>query len=201
VLRLRRTLGTETVAGDRVGYSIRLDADDLDAAVFERLLRTARDDGDPASFRAALQLWRGDALDGIDSPLVRHGATVWDERRMAAIEDWVEAESVAGNDRVLVAELAGLVQRFPLRERLRGQLMTALHRTGRRADALAEYRLARKVLIDELGIEPGPELRAVHDRILAGPDPPAAVRQVSDAPPPPNSQSASTSKPDSGSDS
>jgi tetratricopeptide (TPR) repeat protein len=95
---------------------------------------------------------------------------------MVAIEDWADLELAAGRERDLLAELAGLVERFPLRERLRGQLMVALFRSGRQADALAEYRRAQVVLREELGLDPGRELQEVHRRILAGDQSGAAGR-------------------------
>lgn len=183
VVRLRRALTADTVLTDRAGYGIRLDAAELDATEFDRRLAVARAARDPGRFREALALWRGDALAGIDSPMVRNEAAVLDERHAVAIEDWISAELDAGGERIMIAELTGLVERFPLRERLRGQLMTALSRAGRQADALAEYRRARRVLTEELGIEPGNALRALHEQILLGDPLPASAAPVSAAPP------------------
>ncbi|MGX6603664.1 BTAD domain-containing putative transcriptional regulator [Micromonosporaceae bacterium Da 78-11] len=173
VSRLRRTLPAGTILTDPAGYGIRIaPGDDLDAAEFARLVSAARaaDDSEQArrDYRRALDLWRGPALVEIDSPGVRLAAAVLDEQLAVATEDWVDLELAAGHERDLLGELAGLVERFPLRERLRGQLMTSLHRSGRQADALAEYARARSVLHEELGIEPGAELQDLHRQLLAG---------------------------------
>lgn len=173
VSRLRRALLADVIITDPGGYGLRAGDDDLDAAVFTRLSTRARSiverDPDEARrlFRAALALWRGPALAGIDSRPVRHAAAMLDEQHAVAIEDWVDLELTGGRERDLIAELAGLVERFPLRERLRGQLMLALYRAGRRADALAEYRRVRQLLREELGVDPGPQLQDLHQRILA----------------------------------
>ncbi|GIF24112.1 DNA-binding SARP family transcriptional activator/tetratricopeptide (TPR) repeat protein [Actinoplanes tereljensis] len=170
VSRLRRQLPPDAIVSDPAGYRLCCDPDDLDAAVFTRLV------SDPARLREALDLWRGPALGEIDSPAVHRQVAVLDEMRAVAIEDWADLELSAGRERALLGELAGLVERYPLRERLRGQLMTALHRSGRQADALAEYRRGDRVLRDELGIEPGRELRELHDRILGGDTPEGRAR-------------------------
>jgi DNA-binding SARP family transcriptional activator/tetratricopeptide (TPR) repeat protein len=189
VSRLRRILPPGAITTDPAGYGLSLGPDDLDAEVFGRLITSARatTDEDRARqlYQQALDLWRGSALAGTESDAVRHAAAVLDEKRAVAIEDWAETElSVNGARELtagLTAELAALVERFPLRERLRGQLMLSLHRSGRQADALAEYRRARQLLRDELGIEPSPELQELHRRLLAGeeaaaPSPAASVR-------------------------
>jgi DNA-binding SARP family transcriptional activator len=185
VSRLRQALPTDTVMTDPAGYGIQIGQDDLDASVFTQLIDAARAsaDADPEEarrlFRAALDLWRGPALAGIGSRLVRQSAAVLDEQRAVATEEWVDLELAAGRDRELVGELARLVESHPLRERLRAQLMLALHRAGRQADALAEYRRVRQVLSDELGIEPGMQLRDLHKRILTGRCAAARVRRRS----------------------
>jgi DNA-binding SARP family transcriptional activator/tetratricopeptide (TPR) repeat protein len=118
------------------------------------------------AFRAAEALWRGPALGGARSNALLPEALRLDEQRLAAIEGRVAAELALGADKELVGELAMLVEQFPTRESLRGHLMLALHRASRTADALAVYRQGRDVLIDELGIEPGAELCALHESIL-----------------------------------
>jgi DNA-binding SARP family transcriptional activator/tetratricopeptide (TPR) repeat protein len=172
VSRLRRALPPGAILTDPAGYGIRIGRDDLDAAVFTRLTAAARavtgPDRSREYFRQALDLWRGAALVGIDNRAVRQAAGVLDEQRAVATEDWVDLELSGGRDRDLLAELTGLVERFPLRERLRAQLMLALYRVGRQADALAEYRRARDLFANELGIEPGAALRTMHQRILTG---------------------------------
>jgi DNA-binding SARP family transcriptional activator len=179
VSRLRRTLSAAGVAGDLrthpAGYQFDVDPADLDAAEFDRLVAEARaavDRDDPADasrrYGAALALWRGPALAGIGSRVVRAAAAALDEKRFTAVEERVDVELRLGHERELIGELTGLVQRHPLRERLRGQLMTALSRAGRRADALAVFREGRQVLAADLGIEPGPPLQELHRRILLG---------------------------------
>ncbi|MEJ3743074.1 BTAD domain-containing putative transcriptional regulator [Actinomycetes bacterium KLBMP 9797] len=191
VSRLRRALaaalGVDVIATDPAGYTARLDADDLDASVFTRLTARARaaagdDRLDEARemYRQALALWRGPALEGIPSRLVRQAAAALDEQHTVVIEECVDVELGLGRERELLAELTDLAQRYPLRERLRTQLMLALYRAGRQADALAVYRDARRVLAAELGIEPGPALRDMHQRILAG-----DIAAVAEPPPQP----------------
>ncbi|MFC3992206.1 AfsR/SARP family transcriptional regulator [Actinoplanes siamensis] len=166
ISRLRRILQPGVILTDRAGYGIRVGPDELDAEVFARSVERARAGGDRAAFRAALGLWRGPACAELDAPAIRQAAAVLDERFGLAVEDWAELELAAGNERELAGELSAYVERFPLRERLRGQLMLALARSGRQADALAEFRKARRLLADELGIEPGEELQGRHREIL-----------------------------------
>ncbi|GGK82219.1 AfsR/SARP family transcriptional regulator [Mangrovihabitans endophyticus] len=174
ISRLRRLLPADMIATDPAGYAVTVPGADLDAAVFARLTAEARatagSDGDKAAamFREALALWRGPALTGLDTPAVRQSAGVLDEQRAAAMEDWIDLELEAGGTRELAADLAGMVERYPLRERLRAQLMTCLCQIGRQAEALAEYRRVCTLLRDELGIEPGPALQDLHRRILSG---------------------------------
>lgn len=173
VSRLRRALPAGAIITDPAGYGIRVGDDDLDALRFTHLTAEARAQAEVAPddarrrFRTALQLWRGPALAGIDAVAVRQGAAVLDEQRATAIEDWVDLELSGGRERDLIAELVGLVERFPFRERLRGQLMTALYRAGRKAEALAEYRQVCAVLGDQLGMEPGPQLQDLYRRMAA----------------------------------
>ncbi|MFI5932533.1 BTAD domain-containing putative transcriptional regulator [Actinoplanes sp. NPDC051494] len=173
VSRLRRQLPPGVIRTDPAGYRLVIGPEELDAETFTRLSDRARFAGvapeDGAKlFREALALWRGPALSGIETAAVRRLAAVLDERRGAAAEDWIDLELAAGHEREIVAELTGLVERYPLRERLRGQLMLTLHRLHRPADALAEFRRARRLLGGELGMEPGPELQDLHRRILTG---------------------------------
>lgn len=170
VFRLRRALPPDVIFTDRAGYGIRVGPDELDAAVFIRRVEAARSAADPGTalraYREALDLWRGPACAEIDAPPVREAAAMLDEQYTAAVEDWVDLELDGGHARELLASLTALVQRFPLRERLRGQLMLALYRSGRQGDALIEFRRARQVLREELGIEPGTDLRNLHREIL-----------------------------------
>jgi predicted ATPase/DNA-binding SARP family transcriptional activator len=176
VSKLRRRLGDAGVLVTRApGYLLDVRPEDVDALRFEQLLagaaRLAADD-DPAgassAYDEALGLWRGEAL--TDLPLNDVVAPLrarLDERRLTAVEDRVEVELALGHHAEQVAELDALVADEPLRERRWGQLMLALYRSGRQADALRAFRRAQETLVEELGIEPGPELRALEGRILA----------------------------------
>nr|CEL18393.1 putative regulatory protein (AfsR-like protein) [Kibdelosporangium sp. MJ126-NF4]CTQ97876.1 putative regulatory protein (AfsR-like protein) [Kibdelosporangium sp. MJ126-NF4] len=180
VWRLRRAFaaagaGSGLIETTPSGYSLRLAADKIDTGVFETWVREARaiaDAGDHveaiAVYRRALRLVRGPVLAEVDSLIVRSAAAKWDERVLSVLEDCVELELASGMDSQLVDELTALVERNPLRERLRWQLMLALHRSDRRADALAVYREGRAVMVGELGVEPGRKLRELHHRILNG---------------------------------
>jgi DNA-binding SARP family transcriptional activator len=157
------------------GYLLQVDPDQLDLHRFRRLLdegRGALDSGEPATavrlLHEALSLWRGPVL----ADVVAAGAA-WpelvgiDEERVAALEVRLEADLTLGRHPDLIGELEGLVQVHPLREHLHGQLMLALYRSGRQADALAAYRAARRILVDELGIEPSLRLQRLEQAILA----------------------------------
>ncbi|MGW4943883.1 BTAD domain-containing putative transcriptional regulator [Actinoplanes sp. NPDC004185] len=172
VSRLRRTLPPDLILTDPAGYGISTDGAALDATEFARLVTAAGAAGEPDDarklLREALDLWRGPVLAGIDSRMIRRQAAVLDEQYAMVLEDRIDLDLAGGHDRDLVAELTGLVERFPLRERLRTQLMLALHRAGSQAGALAEYRRFRELLRDELGIEPGVALQEVHRKILLG---------------------------------
>lgn len=154
-------------------YVVRVRDDELDGHRFERLAREARrlrKDGQIAEavtrYREALALWRGPALEGIQSRLVQAAASRLDEDRIAANEDCVDLELDLGRHHELVGELSALVEEHPLRERLRGQLMLALYRSGRQAEALQAYRRARQTMIEELGIEPNERLQQLEHAIL-----------------------------------
>jgi DNA-binding SARP family transcriptional activator len=155
------------------GYRLELGAEDIDTSQFTRLVATAEEaagHGDTADavagLHAALALWRGPALAGLDSELVRRGATALDERRLTAIEERIRLDLQLGQHQQLVSELHALVGEHPLRERLHELLMIALYRSGRPAEALTAYRHARDVLIEEIGVEPGQELRDLELAIL-----------------------------------
>ncbi|GAA1298487.1 hypothetical protein GCM10009634_55070 [Saccharothrix xinjiangensis] len=164
------------------GYLLRVADGELDAQVFARLTGEAESlvrAGDPRAaaelLRQALGLWRGPALGGATGGVLRARAARLDEDRVAVLETSLELELGSGRHRQLVGEIGSLVAQHPLRERLRGQLMLALYRSGRQAEALEVYRAGRDVLIEELGLEPGDELRRLESAILAG-DPALAVR-------------------------
>ncbi|MFC6082404.1 AfsR/SARP family transcriptional regulator [Sphaerisporangium aureirubrum] len=149
------------------------DGDELDVRRFEALTAQARRDrdaGDPESavrgYREALALWRGEAMEGIESRPVRSAASRLAEHRITTNEDCLQLELDLGRHHELVGELTALVAEHPLRERLRGQLMLALYRSGRQADALRVYRLARETLVEELGIEPNEQLQRLEYAIL-----------------------------------
>jgi DNA-binding SARP family transcriptional activator len=174
VSRLRKTLGDDIVLTRRPGYVLQVGPEQVDAARFERLLAEgtealATGDGDSAAARLdeALALWRGPALsDFAYEPFAQAEIARLEELRLEAEEERIEAEMALGNDAELVAELEMLVASAPLREHRRAQLMLALYRSGRQADALSAYQEARRAFV-ELGIEPGPELRELQRSILA----------------------------------
>jgi WD40 repeat protein/DNA-binding SARP family transcriptional activator len=183
VKRLRRALepGRARGAAGQVlvtrepGYLLRVAPGALDAARFEELTAQARralDSGAAGTaaslLREALGLWRGQAFEEfLDSDVAVAESDRLAELRLVALEDRVEADLRLGRHRELVAELEGLVKEQPLRERLWAQLLLALYRSGRQADALLAYQQARSVLVEELGIDPGTELRRLHAAVLA----------------------------------
>jgi DNA-binding SARP family transcriptional activator len=155
------------------GYRLELGADDVDTSRFDSLVATAKEAEDAgrtadavAGLHAALALWRGPALGGIDSELIRRGATALEERRLAVVEERVRLDLRLGQHQQLVAELRALIGEHPLRERLYELLMVALYRSGRPAEALTAYRHAREVLVEEIGVEPGPQLRKLERAVL-----------------------------------
>ena len=173
VSQLRRSLGADSIATRPPGYSLQLDADDLDARRFERLAaeghrRLEEDPGGAGqTLMEALGLWRGRALaDFAYEDFAQREITRLDELRLGAIEDRMDADLATGRATELVPELEPLVSAHPLRERLRGQLMLALYRSGRQADALEAYRSGRRLLDQELGLKPNDELQRLEKAIL-----------------------------------
>ena len=156
------------------GYILRIEPDELDADRFERLLsegRRARQADDPetvaATLRRALDLWRGPALvDFAYDPFAQAEIARLEELRMDAIEERIEADLDLGGAGELVGELEPLIRDNPLRERVRGQLMLALYRSGRQADALEVYRQTSQILRDELGLAPSRGLQQLQTAIL-----------------------------------
>jgi DNA-binding SARP family transcriptional activator/tetratricopeptide (TPR) repeat protein len=149
------------------GYVLRTDR--IDVVEFDRRVAQARDRrADQAAaaseLRAALAMWRGPALGGLPGLTVE--ATRLEERRLHALEERIAADLSLGRHSDLISEVAVLVAEHPLRERFRGQLMLALHQAGRRFEALDAYQDARRTLIEELGLEPGPELRRIQQAVL-----------------------------------
>ncbi len=166
------------------GYALELGASEVDSLRFAGQLTAAKEQIDAGravdavrTLRAALALWSGAALVGVQSELVRRGATALDEKRLAAIEERVRLELKLGWHEELTVELQALVGDHPLRERLHGFLMLALYRSGRQAEALGVFRRARTTLIEEVGIEPGQELQGLELAILNR-DPGLGVPQV-----------------------
>jgi DNA-binding SARP family transcriptional activator len=168
--------GTSRIVTAPPGYILELAEGELDVQVFGALARRGRSlaaDGDPAGaaavFGQALALWRGSALGDVTDACTRLEAEAagLEEQRLAVVEDQGDAELAAGRHGELAAHLPALIAQFPLRERLRAQLMLALYRCGCQGDALAAYQQARHFLDDELGLEPGPQLQALQRQILA----------------------------------
>ena len=175
VSRLRKALGDgEVVTTSPAGYRIRVQPGELDAERFERLVEDGRrllaaGDADRAAtvLVEALALWRGPPLaDLAFEPFAQAEIARLEEQRQAALEVRIEADLAAGRHAEVVGELRRLVADHPTSERLAGHLMIALYRCGRQAEALDAYRHARETLTADLGIEPGPELRALQDAVL-----------------------------------
>jgi DNA-binding SARP family transcriptional activator len=176
VSRLRRALGDDdAIETSRGGYTLRVEPDQVDVLRFEALVvegRAALAEGAhsraSARLRSALAVWRGDALaDFAYASFAQDAIARLDGLRTVALESAVEAELALGRHAELVPELKSLVKRHPLSEHVRGQLMLALYRAGRQAEALGVYRAGRRVLVDQLGIEPSAELRELERAILA----------------------------------
>jgi len=171
---LRKALGDGVLVTRGHGYLLQTARGQVDVDRFEVLVdagRTALGEGDARGaserLREALALWRGPPLaDFAYEPFAQAEAARLEEERLAALEDRIDADLALGRHAALVGELESLVRGHPLRERLQGQLMLALYRSGRQADALERYQEARRRLTDELGIEPGPELQELERAIL-----------------------------------
>jgi DNA-binding SARP family transcriptional activator len=174
VSQLRKALPGDVLVTRPTGYALQVERDELDLWRFERRLaegeRALRSDPQRAveSLTGALAEWRGRPLaDLAYAPWAQAPVVRLEELRAAALELRVEAELALGHHGRLVGELQALVAEHPLREHLWAQLMTALYRDGRQAEALAAYRQARARLVEEIGIEPGPQLQQLEARILA----------------------------------
>jgi serine/threonine-protein kinase len=174
VSRLRAAVGEDRIESRAPGYRIRVEPGELDAARFEALLADARADlaEDPASadrvLEEALALWRGPALTDLAAePSLAGEIARLDELRISAVEDRISARLALGQHARLVGELESLTREHPLRERLWGDLMLALYRSGRQADALEAYGRARETLAEQLGIDPSRRLQRLHEQILA----------------------------------
>src|SRR5713226_4258282 len=160
VSQLRKALGSDVVRRRPPGYELAVAPEAVDLVRFERSVADARTAEPPAAarlLREALDLWRGD-------PEVDRARL--DELRLSALEARIDADLALGKNAELVPELEALVAEHPLRERLRAQLMLALYRAGRQADASNLYYRTRKRLVDELGMEPGPQLQSLLREIV-----------------------------------
>ncbi len=174
VSRLRRLLGDGVLVTRPRGYLLQVEPGQLDTAVFDQLLAAGRDalaDGDPsiaaARLREGLALWRGPPLADLASlEVMQPDIRRLEELHLAALMDRVDADLALGQGAPLVPELEELVDANPYQERLRGQLMLALYRSGRQADALDAYRRTRELLRDELGLQPGTALQQLEREIL-----------------------------------
>jgi DNA-binding SARP family transcriptional activator len=189
ISQLRRVLGVTVVARRGAGYLLAVEPDDVDALRMERLVREGRDaasrgdqHGSAERYAAALSLVRGQPLGGLmDHPFAREAAARLTELVLAAHEGLIDAHLATARHAEVVPSLVDLVGAHPLRERFRAQLILALYRCGRQADALREYQDARAALVEELGVEPGPELQALERAVLAH-DPALAPPTAVDAP-------------------
>ncbi|MGN9786301.1 AfsR/SARP family transcriptional regulator [Nonomuraea sp. ZG12] len=178
------------------GYALRLPQNSLDLTRFEAGIaeaESARRAGRPSAaaqcLRDALRLFEGEPLAGAVGPYAEHQRDRLIERRISVIESLMDLDLELGNHAAVVSELIALTADHPLRERLRAQLMLAYYRCGRQGDALAVFTETREALIEELGIEPGPELTALHQRILAA-DPKLAAAEVAAEAPEPEDEPA-----------
>lgn len=185
---LRRALaaiGELTIVRQGDGYMARVDERLVDMHEFRMLVRQARatasDSDAVALFERALALWHGEAFGVLDTPWLSDARAVLDKERQAAERDLTDVQLRHGQHGAVLARLSGWAARHPLDERLAGQLMLALYRSGRQADAVAHYEGIRRLLADELGIDTSPALQRLHQQILTA-DPAVDVPAVSPAP-------------------
>lgn len=175
ISHLRKTFGSRAaIETQPSGYSLRVDPQRVDLVRFQRLAQRARAElgsGDPegaaTTARAALDHWRGEPLADLGTEVFRAERLRLEELRLAAFALCIDAELACGRHEELIGELRGLIDEHPLHEGFREQLMLSLYRSGRQAESLDVYREGRDVLVDELGIEPGPDLQRVHKAILS----------------------------------
>ncbi|TML16844.1 MAG: AfsR/SARP family transcriptional regulator, partial [Actinobacteria bacterium] len=171
VSKLRKLLGEGRLLTRAPGYMVLADSSELDLSQFEQLVSRARQ-SDPAAasalLREALALWRGPPLADLEyEAFAQTEISRLEELRLAVLEERIDADLTAGGHRDVLGELEALVTAHPLRERLAGQLMLALYRSGRQAEALGAYQDARRVLVEEMGLEPNPALQRLEKAILA----------------------------------
>ncbi|MFG2051986.1 BTAD domain-containing putative transcriptional regulator [Micromonospora sp. NPDC048935] len=205
VSMLRRQLATAgEIVTDSGGYSLRVPDDEIDLRVFvdrarqgRRLAAAGELTGAVVHLREALALWRGSAFTGVTGRLVEAAAAQLNDQRRSLQEERLSLELTLGGGAELVDEIADLVAEEPLRERAYGQLMLALYRAGRRTEALQTYHQVRRLLVRELGIEPGPELTELHRAILNA-DPrlaPVTALAAISRPEPSRPEASTTAKP------
>jgi DNA-binding SARP family transcriptional activator/Tfp pilus assembly protein PilF len=202
VMRLRQALDDdgELIRAVAPGYQIHIRPDQVDASAFTELCAQARraavgEDWSRASacYTDALALWRGEILADVPALSDHPAVHQFEEDRLAALHARIEADLHLGRHDELIGELKTLAIAHPLRESVHGQLMLALHRSGRQAEALDAYRVLRRATVDELGVEPGPAIQALQASVLnadpslamPGPPPPARVRAPADGRPAP----------------
>jgi DNA-binding SARP family transcriptional activator len=173
IRHLRRIVGADRIHHRSAGYVLEARPDEVDllrfVALVEEAKRLSSSDlpGAGSTLRDALGLWRGPALDDLaEQPSLHADIARLEELRMAVTEDRIDADLRLGAHRELVPELEVLVGEHPFRERLWGQLMVALYRSGRQGDALEAFQRARGILAEELGIDPSPDLQRLQDQIL-----------------------------------
>jgi DNA-binding SARP family transcriptional activator/streptogramin lyase len=173
VARTRKQLGADAVVTRPGGYSLETDPEHVDALRFVRLCAEGsswHEEGKLAEVVAtvdkALALWRGTPLPELTGPFLEGERARLEELRLTAIEHRFDAELELGHAQKIIAELESLTREHPYRERLRGQLMLALYRSGRQKDALEQFRHARWASVEELGVEPGPDLQNLQKAIL-----------------------------------
>ncbi|HEV8103168.1 MAG TPA: AfsR/SARP family transcriptional regulator [Gaiellaceae bacterium] len=170
ISRLRKTLGADTIASREWGYVLRAAPEDIDLRRFEALVAGAEQlaaQQRATKLAEALALWRGPPLaDLVNEPALQHDIARLEELRLSTLERRIDADLEAGHNGNLVGELEGLIAGHPLREHLRWLLILALYRAGRQAEALEVYRETRRVLIEELGLEPSPALKELEQAIL-----------------------------------
>ncbi|WP_204046941.1 AfsR/SARP family transcriptional regulator [Microbispora siamensis] len=173
VKRLRYLLGTASIQTNTDGYLLVTAPDSVDAKVFEQLvaqaraaLRSGRSDDADRALRRALELWRGPALAGFDGDVFVTEAHRWEELRLAAVEENIEVQFELGRYTEVIPELHLLTAAHPMRERFAGQLMLALYRAQRTSEALRTYADLRNRLVNEMGVDPSPDLQHLYEQIL-----------------------------------
>jgi len=187
VSKLRKQLGENRLVTRGRGYMLMADPSELDLGRFEQLVSKARradPEGAGALLREALALWRGAPLGDLEyEAFAQAEISRLEELRLAVLEERIDADLAAGRHREALGELEGLVAAHPLRERLAGQLMLALYRSGRQAEALDVYQSTRRLLVDEIGLEPNPALQRLEKAIL-NQDPSLDLAEPAESPAP-----------------